>query len=464
MNRVGWVLVVFGVLVAAAIGLVLARPHEAEWTTASAAALDAFEAGREAENKLYHRDAIDWYARALEHDPTFFAAKVQLARTVGELEPERAEKLREDALEADRDRLSPREQFIFDGLKAFRDNPGADAAKARQAAAEERIERYLERSPDDTYVLAIKAAQLFNRGELEESQRIYQRLVELDPNFVLAYNQLGYIAMQMARFAEAEEHFTSYRFIAPDQANPHDSLGELFVILGRYDEAAASFERAIAIKSDFWNSYVHLMIVHTLTGDYAAAEHVIERAVGAGALGPGSRSTLLCTLRSWQALGQQDWDALLTLGEEQTACVTDPMTAGVTLVAAHRAASALGRFDLSLALEAKVGELEAKSKERSGGQDDAAVMRHMRGVRLACQGSLQEAENELRAADGMLRFMNADIGVFKLENRLALVEVLLARGHQAEAHALLSQVRTVNPTRAASFESDGLQVLGLRAS
>ena len=60
--------------------------------------------------------------------------------------------------------------------------------------------------------------------------------------------------------------------------------------------------------------------------------------------------------------------------------------------------------------------------------------------------------------------MNADIGVFKLENRLALVEVLLARGHQAEAHALLSQVRTVNPTRAASFESDGLQVLGLRAS
>jgi len=44
---------------------------------------------------------------------------------------------------------------------------------------------------------------------------------------------LGYIKMMQGRFAEAEESFMSYRFIAPDQANPHDSLGELYITTGR---------------------------------------------------------------------------------------------------------------------------------------------------------------------------------------------------------------------------------------
>ena len=33
--------------------------------------------------------------------------------------------------------------------------------------------------------------------------------------------------MQLEDFEKSEENFTTYRFIAPDQANPHDSLGEL---------------------------------------------------------------------------------------------------------------------------------------------------------------------------------------------------------------------------------------------
>ena len=78
--------------------------------------------------------------------------------------------------------------------------------------------------------------------------------MEIAPNWVIAYNQLGYINMSKGRFAEAEERFKSYRFIAPDQANPHDSLGELFIALGRNDEAEESFEKAIEIKPDFWAS------------------------------------------------------------------------------------------------------------------------------------------------------------------------------------------------------------------
>ena len=93
----------------------------------------------------------------------------------------------------------------------------------------------------------------------------------IDPNWVVAHNALGYIKMMRERFSEAEEHFKSYRFIAPDQANPHDSLGELFVAVGRNDEAEASFETAIEIKSNFWPAYNHIALMKSFTGDLEGA-------------------------------------------------------------------------------------------------------------------------------------------------------------------------------------------------
>lgn len=454
MKRLVWGLLIATVVIAAAVTIV-ALPRGSEWTTVSSEALEAFQAGMEAQGKLYHRDAARHYERALELDPDFVAARLELAAMISEDDSERAEQLRKEALAADRTRLTPRERLMLDRLAAHRDK---DSARADAL-----VDEFLERYPDDPHALALKAGRLFRTGHLEEALRAYQRMVEVDPNWVLSYNQLGYIAMQMSRFAEAEEYFTSYRFIAPDQANPHDSLGELFVILGRYDEAAASFERAIAIKSDFWNSYVHLMIVHILQKDFEAADRVVEQALAAEALGESAAEALRCSLKCWRAMEDGAWGDLIELHQNDPSCLDNPMAFGTTAAAVHRAASVLGLYDQAIELEDRVEKMATKYKGALGtSADSSAGLLHMRGVRLACQGELKAAEDLLREADGHLRYKNADLGLFKLLNRLVLVEVLLARGHQADAHSLLSQVRTVNPTLASDFEADGLEVLGLR--
>ena len=126
------------------------------------------------------------------------------------------------------------------------------------------MDTYLDRYPDDPYVLHIKALRAWQRGELDDAERLNKRLLEISPNWVIAYNQLGYITMMQGRFAEAEEYFTSYRFIAPDQANPHDSLGELFIVLGRYDEARDSFEQALVQKPDFVAAFDLLLVMDLL--------------------------------------------------------------------------------------------------------------------------------------------------------------------------------------------------------
>jgi hypothetical protein len=85
----------------------------------------------------------------------------------------------------------------------------------------------------------------------------------------------------------------------------------------------------------------------------------------------------------------------------------------------------------------------------------------MQGVRLALQGEYEEAEEKLRAADKGLTYVEAGVGMYKLFNRMILAEVLLADGQDAEAHGLLTKVRSVNPVMVAEFEDAGLKTIGL---
>ena len=80
----------------------------------------------------------------------------------------------------------------------------------------------------------------------------YERLLTVNPNYAYAYNMLGYAAAARGDFAKAEDYLKRYRYLAPDQANPLDSLGELYALVGRYDEAEDVLKKALAIKGDFF--------------------------------------------------------------------------------------------------------------------------------------------------------------------------------------------------------------------
>jgi tetratricopeptide (TPR) repeat protein len=290
-------------------------------------------------------------------------------------------------------------------------------------------------------------------------------LLELEPNFVLAYNQLGYITMVQTRFAEAEEYFTSYRFIAPDQANPHDSLGELYIIQGRYDEAETSFETAIRIKPEFWNSYVGLANVRMLEEDFQGAAETIDRLAALEDSPEWDVDRLRCRLRFAEAEANQTWKAVLS--DDAATCLEKGRADEYTVMVGHRAACQLGDWERAEAIEKRVRDYlnEAHSMGSEKSSDSAAPMLlHLEGVRLAVQGDFVEAEKRFRAADAELSFREASVGLFKLRNLTMLAETLLAKGDDAAAHQLLAKVRSVNPMVVADFEETGLNSLGLERS
>jgi hypothetical protein len=115
-------------------------------------------------------------------------------------------------------------------------------------------------------------------------------------------------------------------------------------------------------------------------------------------------------------------------------------------------------------VEDRVAKLVVEVQEnRSKGElsDVLALQAHLRGVRLARGGDLESALESFKESDRHLSYMQTGSGLFKLCNRLMMVEALLATGDDGKAHQLLSKVRSVNPPMADDFEERGLKILGL---
>lgn len=447
---IGLVIVLVGV---AAISLV-ALPNRQEWTTSSPAALEEFELAQEAQMKLYSTDAIVHLERAVELDPDFVYAKYSLADMLQWYEPDRAKQLFDEVFAADLDQLRPRERYFIQLAEAQRDNRVADAVRL--------TEEYYEKHPDDPYVIRQLANQAFHRGESEAAERLYRRLLEVAPNWVVAYNQLGYLTMAQGRFTEAEEYFTSYRFIAPDQANPHDSLGELYMIQGRYDDAETSDLRAIDIKADFWAAYMHLAHARLLREDIAGAWDALDRWQDNDDAMEGEIAAWRCTIETAELDLAHSWGEMIA--RVHSPCVEDAYPASYVSVATHRAACELHDWDIAATLEGRLEKQLDKAKEKGAekSMEEAwPTLLHMQGVRLAVQGDLEGAEEKFRGADAQLTYRDSGAGLFKLRNRLLLVETLFAEGRDAEAHKLLAKVRAVNPALAGEFEGNGLKFIGL---
>ncbi len=112
--------------------------------------------------------------------------------------------------------------------------------------------------PDNIHVMVTEAELLSLQQKKEEEYKAWQRILVKNPNYAEAYNRLGYFEMNRGNYQAATEHMKKYAFLAPDLANPHDSLGDVLMVLGKYEDAASEFRAAVSIQRDFYDSYINL--------------------------------------------------------------------------------------------------------------------------------------------------------------------------------------------------------------
>jgi tetratricopeptide (TPR) repeat protein len=132
-------------------------------------------------------------------------------------------------------------------------------------------------TPENIYVLEALAGKAKMSDDAEDEARAWMHILDVDPNYASSYNNLGYLELNRGNYDQAIEYMQKYAFLAPDLANPHDSLGEVLNVLGRYEEAEAEFRTAVKMQPDFYHSLINLGKTYIARGQLKTGLDILKK-------------------------------------------------------------------------------------------------------------------------------------------------------------------------------------------
>ncbi len=215
-----------------------------EVTTKSPEAYRAYVAGLELWHKLYQKEAIAAFSRAIELDKNFAMAYFQLSIAQNFTGPtiESQESLKK-AVELS-DKATERERL---NILAF--------DYVRQSIFPKAIEMYqqlIEKYPHDTQsYLLLGLTYTSQLLDPEKSIEIIRKGLSVEPTAKQLWNLLAYASAMLNRKQDAFDAVNHYLNLAPAEPNPYDTKGDIYAWFREYDSSLSSYHKALSLRSDF---------------------------------------------------------------------------------------------------------------------------------------------------------------------------------------------------------------------
>ncbi|HET8898616.1 MAG TPA: tetratricopeptide repeat protein [Rhodanobacteraceae bacterium] len=138
----------------------------------------------------------------------------------------------------------------------------------------------------DFYLKGRTYLHAFTTRDFHSAVSMFDRAIELDPRYALAYAGKADAYSMLYRYAEAvpenlqqaEDASRCAIDLDPDCAEAQASLGGALFITGRYAEAAQKFESAILINPELYEPYLWYGRATLAQGDFAKAARLFVRA------------------------------------------------------------------------------------------------------------------------------------------------------------------------------------------
>ena len=86
--------------------------------------------------------------------------------------------------------------------------------------------------------------------QLKEAEISIRKAIELNPEYVIAHNNLSSILFDLGKLKEAESSARKAIQLNPDYANAYNTLGNILSDLGKFNEAEQCYSKAISLKPD----------------------------------------------------------------------------------------------------------------------------------------------------------------------------------------------------------------------
>ncbi|MBP1649666.1 MAG: serine/threonine protein kinase with repeat, partial [Bacteroidetes bacterium] len=257
-----------------------------ERTTTSMEAYNYYLRGFEDYTKFYFDNARRFLEKAATIDSTFALAHVYLAFTCQQMRDERAAlaAFQRAALHAEKspekERLMIRAAIVWNVEKNMEE---------WETLMKEAIQRY----PKEKWVRLFLGMGYSLQDRTDEAIAQWLNALQLDLGFGPALNALGYAYAKRGEYGKAIDCFQRYASVNPGDANPFDSMAEVYFRMGKLNEAAAQYGEVLEMNPSFYQSHAALAYVNFLKENLkegsAHLDQYIAQAVSPGLAAEGYR-------------------------------------------------------------------------------------------------------------------------------------------------------------------------------
>jgi len=120
---------------------------------------------------------------------------------------------------------------------------------------------------------------LYHQRDYARAIQAYQKVIEIDPGYAEAYNNLGIIYQDAGDFDRALSAYQKAIEINPRYEKALNNLGVLLYLKGRYEESIRAFQKALALNANNIESHINLGILFKKQGQVDQAIESYHRAL-----------------------------------------------------------------------------------------------------------------------------------------------------------------------------------------
>ena len=239
-------------------------------TTKSAPARQLFVGGLVKLQNLHGPEAMQDLRKAIQLDPDFALANIMISFESVDPSVDPAEKVaaRERA-NAAKSKVSRGEQLVIDWL--------SNSSEGKIVPAIQAMNEVLEQFPNDKFLAWMGAVWVENQQQITRAIPMFERVVQLNPDFAPPLNELAYCYARTRNFEKAFSTMQRYITLLPNESNPQDSYAEILRMAGKFDEALVHYRASLKIDPGFVYSQLGIADTYALKGDEprARAEYAL---------------------------------------------------------------------------------------------------------------------------------------------------------------------------------------------
>ena len=129
-----------------------------------------------------------------------------------------------------------------------------------------------------------EGSDLLRQGRLEESEKLFVKILALNPEHLEALNKMGVVCATRKNFPKAEEYFQKVLAVEPSHVPALTNLGSVFLEYGNIKEAEEYYRKALGYDPDYGPAHNNMGSIYKKRGDFSKMVQSLKKARRAGYL------------------------------------------------------------------------------------------------------------------------------------------------------------------------------------